>query len=446
MTVVGVTMVRDEADIIETAVRHHLAEGCDRVIVADNLSTDGTRTILDRLAETLPVTVVDDPEKGYYQARKMTRLARQALEAGADWVVPFDADEFFYSDSGRLADVLEAAPPEMGVLVCEGWDHVGEGLSPWRRRDPQQFPKVVFRADPNAELAMGNHSVAHPGQVGSGPVRYRHHQYRSLDQMARKVRQGADAYAASDLPESEGAHWREAARLSDIELQARWLMLTSESGLVFDPTPIRRDPSVDVIVPTLDPDSPMVAACVESAGVPVRVVHDEHREGFGATCNRAAKDSAADIVVFLNDDTICQPGWLDALTRRIDWGVVGGLLTYPDGRVQHSGVFLRRDPLRRLEAFNRLSVPTGPGEVPAVTGACLAVSRGLWDELGGFDPGYVNGYEDIDFCLRARAAGRRVFLADDCRVTHFESQSTGRFDHANENIALLDERWGHLEV
>lgn len=84
-------MVRNEQDVIETVIRHLLAEGVDHVLVADNLSTDQTRAILDRLSEILPVTVIDDPEPAYRQSEKVTALARRAGEQGGTWIIPFDA-------------------------------------------------------------------------------------------------------------------------------------------------------------------------------------------------------------------------------------------------------------------------------------------------------------------------------------------------------------------
>lgn len=445
--IVGVTTVKNEADIIEPVLRHHIAEGCDRIIVADNLSTDGTSEILARLAEELPLTVVADTDPGHRHGEKMTALARRAAAEGATWVLTFDADEFWYSDAGTVAEVLAQCPPELGVLVCQGWDHiaVSDGISPWREPQPQQLPKVIFRASPDVVVHEGQHGVDHPLGAGSGPINYRHFQYRSFDHFRRKVRDGAKAADTANAPPDAHAHWRHFAAMTDTELHARYLVSVSASNLVFDPPPIRGGHTVAVIIPTLNPDSEMIADCLAASGVEPVVVHDEHREGFAHTCNAGAASCTADVLVFLNDDTIPQPGWLDALTRRVGWGVAGSLLTYPDGTVQHSGVFLRRTPTGELEAFNRQDFAES-AEVPAVTGACLAVTRELWDELGGFDEDYRNGYEDVDFCLRARQHGHHVFFAADSHVVHLESRSAGRFDHAADNIALLQQRFGDLEV
>jgi GT2 family glycosyltransferase len=74
----------------------------------------------------------------------------------------------------------------------------------------------------------------------------------------------------------------------------------------------------------------------------------------------------------------------------------------------------------------------------------MAVTREAWDQLGGFDEDYVNGYEDVDLCLRWRTMGGSVWYCAESTVVHLESQSPGRFDHALDNIRLLNERWGDV--
>lgn len=205
--------------------------------------------------------------------------------------------------------------------------------------------------------------------------------------------------------------------------------------------------TVSIIIPTLNPDTSMLSDCIRAIGDGPEVIiePDRDRTGFAATCNRGAKAATGDVLVFLNDDTIPQPGWLEPLNAAVrDDTIAGSLLVYPDGSIQHSGIFLRRRGLL-LEAYNRrASAPSG--EVPAVTGACLAVTRTTWDALGGFCEDYRNGYEDVDLCLRHRKAGDRVWFSAESVVMHLESQSPGRFDHAPENIALLQERWGNLSI
>lgn len=257
----AVTMVRDEADVIETVLRHLFAHGVDEILIADNLSTDETPQILKGLEdEGLPLVVLRDDEVGYYQDVKMSRLAKQAHDRGADWVLPFDADEIWYPANGgtlrgffseETADIIEGHGWDHLVTVREGavmdfggpqWFDLDRGaFSRMRRAHQQTLPKVAFRACENPYVHMGNHDVnRNQGQqVRTDGLLYRHFQYRSLEQYIRKVRNGREAYEASDLHYLYGTHWREAGALSDDELAERWHVMCREDGLVFDPAPIR---------------------------------------------------------------------------------------------------------------------------------------------------------------------------------------------------------------
>lgn len=249
MTVFAVSMVRDEADIIAETVGHMLRQ-VDEVIVADNGSVDGTRDILADLG----VTVVGDPEVGYYQSAKMTGLAHLAASKGADWVVPFDADEWWYSPFGRIADVLTAT----AAFVAEAalYDHVATAHDPdgtpvarmgWRRRQPAELPKVAVRCRPDLVVHQGNHGAHYDGPTAAVPglLVVRHFPYRTTDQFVAKARNGAQAYRATDLPETEGAHWRAygdlleaegAEGLAGVFRQWFWSSLPDEDpSLIFDP-------------------------------------------------------------------------------------------------------------------------------------------------------------------------------------------------------------------
>lgn len=218
MTVFGIAMVRNEADIIGPIIRHMLKQ-VDEILIADNGSTDGTREILEKLR----VEVIDDPEVGYYQSRKMSDLAHKALGYGATWVVPFDADEYWTGRTKRrMGDELSDLPESVLVVEADLWDHVATGEDPkesnplkrikWRRDRSLPLPKVACRAREGMIIQQGNHSVVYPKVAFPPTVKnlltVRHFPYRSPEQFIEKVRQGAAAYKATELPESMGAHWR----------------------------------------------------------------------------------------------------------------------------------------------------------------------------------------------------------------------------------------------
>ncbi len=118
MKVVGLFVVRNEVDIIETNLRHHFANVIDEAIVLDNGSTDGTLQLVARLADEMPIQVTSEVGP-FYQSDRTTRLARLACVQGADWVLPIDADELWVATTGSFRDVLAEAPPEVRALFVD---------------------------------------------------------------------------------------------------------------------------------------------------------------------------------------------------------------------------------------------------------------------------------------------------------------------------------------
>lgn len=202
-----------------------------------------------------------------------------------------------------------------------------------------------------------------------------------------------------------------------------------------------------MVIPTLD-RADLLARCLEAIGPDQKVEVVGFGWDFAAHCNYGAQ-VGGDPIVFLNDDTEPAAGWLEALCAPFTdptVGIVGCRLTYPDGRIQHAGVTLD-SPGGVLTAHN-VHTDEPSREVDAVTGACMAVRRAAWDDLGGFDTGFVNGYEDVDLCLRARKRGWRVWYTADATVVHLESQSgPARWSHVRQNVERLQEKHGdHLVV
>jgi hypothetical protein len=254
MTTFGVSMVKDEADVV-VGVMRHMADEVDHLLVADNGSTDGTRDLLDVLSRELPMTVVDDPEPAYYQSQKMTQLAHQAYDEGAVWIVPFDADELWYSPHGRVKELL--ATSKRNVVTADLYNHFATSLDLedpdpframiWRQRRPMTLPKVAVKWVPTAVIHQGNHGVTHPNADRPGiGLMIRHFPYRSMDQFVRKAVNGAEAYKLTDLPHELGAHWRGYGAiyqhhgrqaLEQVYRDHFWYLSPMDSKMVRDPAP-----------------------------------------------------------------------------------------------------------------------------------------------------------------------------------------------------------------
>jgi hypothetical protein len=195
--IVGVMMVRNEADIIHTNLAYHLDAGVDEILVVDNGSIDGTTSVLREYAASGRVHVSFRPGR-FLQAATTTELAREAFRRGARWVLPIDADEFWYAPGGRLRDVLDDAAG-VGALQVDVRNFVQhraqDELAPrallgltHRVREPlgtsaeaaelvesgrvafvecRYPPKHLSRATVALDIAQGNHAVAGL----DGPVR-----------------------------------------------------------------------------------------------------------------------------------------------------------------------------------------------------------------------------------------------------------------------------------
>lgn len=157
---------------------------------------------------------------------------------------------------------------------------------------------------------------------------------------------------------------------------------------------------------------------------------------FSRLCNEGARHANGRFLLFLNNDTeVLTPDWLERLLRlavRPDVGVVGATLLYPDRTIQHAGLFPRAGG-RWIHGYRGLPADAlgDQGElahirtVPAVTGACLMLSREVVELLGGFDERLPITYGDVDLCCRARTQGRLVVITPHARLLHFEAITRG---------------------
>ncbi len=183
----------------------------------------------------------------------------------------------------------------------------------------------------------------------------------------------------------------------------------------------------------------------------IRILPDSRPFNWAGLNNAAARLADGDVLLFLNNDVEARlPGWLAPMTAhalRRDVGAVGARLVYPDGRLQHCGVVVgltgaAGHPLAGLApgAPGYLHMATATRECSAVTGACLATRREVFEELGGFDEQLGVDLNDVDFCLRAAAAGYRTLYEPAAELVHHESPSRGTAGGTDDIVNFVG-RW-----
>ena len=165
----------------------------------------------------------------------------------------------------------------------------------------------------------------------------------------------------------------------------------------------------------------------------IRAIKNPQNLGFIGACNAGAAAANGEFIVFLNNDTAVQAGWLDALiatfATRADAGLVGAKLVYPDGRLQESGGIIFNDGSGWN--YGRFGDPNDPQygfvrEVDYCSGAAIALRKSLFDQFCGFDTLYTPAYyEDTDLAFKVRQAGLKCYVQPASVVVHFEGISSG---------------------
>jgi GT2 family glycosyltransferase len=178
------------------------------------------------------------------------------------------------------------------------------------------------------------------------------------------------------------------------------------------------------------------------------IYFNDKNAGFSYAHNQAGKENECDAIILLNNDTIPLKGWLEPLLEaleRPEIGIAGSKLISPKFiGCQHAGIIFLPDgrPYHRYLGYPDNAPEVNKSElVPAVTGACFAVKKELWDLLGGLDLRYFCGWEDIAFCLLARERGYKVWYEPKSVLYHFEGQTAGRYAREDANRELFFKEW-----
>lgn len=203
-----------------------------------------------------------------------------------------------------------------------------------------------------------------------------------------------------------------------------------------------RYPNYEILIVDNNSDDPetctyldLLTAQEESMGGRLRVLRYPGAFNFSAMNNRAVDAARGDHILLLNNDTaVLHEDWLDEMVSHIlrpEVGVVGAKLFYPDGKIQHAGVILgMRGPAEHpfighppedRGYFGRAMLTQN---YSAVTGACLLISKSLYQEVGGLDEKHFKvSYNDVDLCLKVREAGHKIVWTPWAMLLHEGSAS-----------------------
>lgn len=192
---------------------------------------------------------------------------------------------------------------------------------------------------------------------------------------------------------------------------------------------------------------------------PVHLLCKNQNTGFASTVNQGAAAAGGEYICLVNNDvTFPNDTWLDHLVKAaklFNAGVVGACLLYPNGLIQHAGVYYLPklktfDHELRFQPFTSKTAATTK-EALAVTGALMLVERGLWRELEGMDENFFIALEDVDFSLRAWEKGRKVVYQGESVAVHHEGLTRGNtpankdpfwFAQELRGINYFFEKWG----
>jgi radical SAM superfamily enzyme YgiQ (UPF0313 family)/GT2 family glycosyltransferase/SAM-dependent methyltransferase len=190
---------------------------------------------------------------------------------------------------------------------------------------------------------------------------------------------------------------------------------------------------------------------IQELPFPVQVMRHSENRGFAASCNDGARQAKGRFVVFLNNDTIVLPGWLDAMVARVESdptiGLVGNLQIFPDShKVQQAGIVCGEGKMAYSIYHNDLPADhpavNKPREFQLIAGSCMLLEREFFFKLGCFDEVYLNSCEDVDLCMQVRSVGRKVFYEPKSRIYHFDSKTVSGHSKTGSNYMLFLQRWG----
>ena len=428
--------------------------------------SNGTERIADTLAslpERAPAILVGGaPVPGVVQIRSIDELADRIDEAEF-WLCPI-----------QCGDRLAPGALEIYATTIAGANGVSAVYG-----DDDLLDRSGVRVDPHFKPEWNPELFEHHDFVtGASTIKVRREQVRRLRRQHWAAALVSEAVIRNPAPVHLPLvlHHRRERPQPVIPAKPADIGLGHDSPLVSIIIPTRnradllrkcmdglrqtRYPRIEVIVVDNDSDDPeAIAFLSELSAGRAEVIRVAGEFNFSRLNNVAVNRATGDLLCFLNNDVeMPEPDWLALLVPhalKADIGAVGARLLYPDGTVQHAGVFTGIGG-GAAHAHRFVSKDEGgyferarlPQRVSAVTGACLAVSREKFLDVGGFDEeNFPVAFNDVDLCLKLNERGWQSFYEPRATLIHHESKSRGsdslKANRARfaEELAALKRKW-----
>lgn len=193
----------------------------------------------------------------------------------------------------------------------------------------------------------------------------------------------------------------------------------------------------------------------------VRVVRWEREFNYSAINNFGVTFAKGEYLLFLNNDTEpIEPRFIEemlGLCQRDDVGIVGARLLYQDDTIQHAGVVVGFGGIaghtfiglhKAENSYFHRAMSTQ--DYSAVTAACMMSKKSIFQQVGGFTEELAVAFNDIDYCMKVRAAGKLVVYNPYALLYHYESKSRGLEDtpekiaRFNREIRIFADRWPEI--
>ena len=464
--------------------------------IADDASTARhVRPVLERYAARDPrIRVVFRPENGH-----LSRASNSALEiVRGEFVALLDHDDELAPDALAEIALHLAAHPEADLVFTDEdkIDEEGRRSVPYFK--PDYLPELLVGQNCLSHLSVYRTSLVRqvggfrPGFEGSqdwdlalrvvdqsAPERIQHvpkvlYHWRAIagstalavsekDYSLTAAKKALHEHFARrglevDIRPVPGSHWQIVYPLPQPPPRVAIVMPTrnrAELVRTAVASVLARSsyPNFEIVVVNNRSDEPDALALFEELRREdnVRVLDYDAPFNYSALNNFAVRQVQAEVVVLLNNDVEVLTGrWLEELVShaiRPEIGAVGAMLYYPDNTIQHAGIVLGLGGVANHAFVNS---PHGdPGQMnrarlaqnySAVTAACLAVRRAVFEEVGGFnETDLAIAFNDVDLCLKIRAAGYRNVWTPFAELYHFESASRGKEDSPEKQARFARE-------